>query len=123
MKGCPMPHVEIEHPLPASSRLAAFDQMVDAEQNQRADKRHEKACGLVRLIVPDGAADPRSQKGTRDTNEHGDEDAARFFAGNDEFGKGTDNKTNNCRPQQMKHRDSSVISRGRRVVLKKYPLT
>lgn len=107
-----MPTVEIEHPSPASGRLAAFDQMVDAEQNQRADKRHKKACGLVRLIVTDSATYPRSQKGARDADEHGDKDAARFFTGNDEFGKRTDHKTNNRRPQQMKHRDSSVISRG-----------
>src|SRR5665213_4266936 len=113
-----MPDVKIEHPLPASSRLAAFNQMVDAEQDQRSDKRHEEASGLVRLIVTDGAANPGTQKSARDADEHSDKDAARLLAGYDQFGKRTDNKTNNCRPQQMKHRYSSVISRGCRVVYK-----
>jgi hypothetical protein len=110
---------KMKHPLPMpSGRTAASDQMVDAKQDQRAYKRHQETCRLVRLVVADGAANPRPKKGPGNADQHGDEDAARFLAGNDELGKRAYNKTNDCRPQQMNHRYSSVISRGCRVVYK-----
>lgn len=70
-----------------SGSLATFDQMVDPEQDKRTDKRHEETGRLSRLVMANGAANPGSEKGTRDTNEHGDKDSARLFAGNDELRK------------------------------------
>src|SRR5580704_7408228 len=89
--------------------LSTLDQMVDAQQDESSDERHEEARGLVGLIVTNGATKECSQKRAGDADEHGNEDAAGFFAGNNELGECADNKTDESRPKQMKHICSSVL--------------
>jgi len=84
--------------------------MVDAKQNERTDERHEETRRLPWLVVPNGATDPRSEKGAGDADEHGDEDSAWLFAWNDELSERTYNKTNDCRPKQMKHRSPPLFT-------------
>jgi hypothetical protein len=89
--------------------LTALDQVIDAKQDESSDEGHEEAGGLVWLIVADGATKECSQKRAGDADEHGNEDAAGFFAGNNELGECADNQTDESRPKQMKHICSSVL--------------
>src|ERR1700677_4377350 len=83
--------------------------MVDAEQNQSSNQRHDEACRLVRLIVADGATEKVSQKSTGDTNEHGNEDATGLFTRHDELGDRAYDETDESCPKKMKHNSSSVL--------------
>src|SRR6202453_5020123 len=77
--------------------------MVDAEQNQSSNQRHDEACRLVRLIVADGATEKGSQKSAGDTNEHGNEDTAGLFTRHDELGDRAYDKADDSCPKKMKH--------------------
>jgi hypothetical protein len=83
--------------------LTSFNQVVDAEQNQRSDEGHEKSRRLIFIVVTNEAAKKSSKKRACYTDEHRDKNTARLFAWNDELGDCSDNKTNESRPQQMKH--------------------
>src|ERR1700721_3354665 len=77
--------------------------MVDAEQNQSSNQRHDEACRLVRLIVADGATEKGSQKSAGDTNEHGNEDTAGLFTRHDELGDRAYDKADDSCPKKMKN--------------------
>jgi hypothetical protein len=50
-----------------------------------------------------GAPQEGSQKRTGNANEHRNEDSARLFAWNDEFGECAYDEANQSGPEQMKH--------------------
>src|ERR1700677_4946458 len=83
--------------------------MVDAVQNQSSNQRHDEACGLVWLIVADGAPEEGSQKSTGNTDEHRNEDAPGLLTRDDEFGDRAYDETDESCPKKMKHNSSSVL--------------
>lgn len=93
--------------------LGALDEVVDAEQNESAEQRHEEAGGLAWLIVSDGAAEVCSEEGAGDADEHRDPEATRIPSGHDELGDDADDEPDDRSPQQRKHKSSSRCSLAR----------
>src|SRR3954464_11825201 len=81
----------------------ASEEVVDAEQDERADERGNEARPLAGAIPADGLADPSCEQCACDAEQHGDDNAAWILARHDELGQSTDDEPDDCLPQQMKH--------------------
>lgn len=103
------PHVpkrDMGHPVffgDGSAHSLSGEEVVEGEQDDGAEERHQEAGGLVGAVVTDEAAEVGAEEGAGDTDQCGDDEAAGIVAGHDHFGDDPDDETNDDDPDEMKH--------------------
>jgi hypothetical protein len=86
-------------PRPAASRrtsdarAAGDHETVEAEHDDGADHGHDEACRLALVVETEHAAKPAAQHRPDDTEDDGDDDAARIVAGHDHLRHDTHDET------------------------------
>lgn len=86
------------------NRLAPLEEVIDRQQDDGADQRHDETCCLALLVVSNKSPEKRSEKGSCNSDDHGYQNPAGILSGHDELGERTDDKTDDGGPKQAKHK-------------------